>query len=422
MNTLAAFPPDLLLTPVSRRPTRLDESTVSTVLESPPPSYPAGPHVAPDASVVVVTRDNLVFARLCLESLLAATDGAYEVITVDNGSTDGTREYLSRLEASGAPLRTLLNDGNRGFARACNQGLRLARGDVLVLLNDDTIVTPGWLSRLTAHLDDPAVGMVGPTTNRIGNEAEIEAPYRTLTELLRFAHDRAEAHAGERTDIPTLTMFCVAMRRDAYEAVGALDERFEVGLLEDDDYSLRVRNAGYRLVCTDDVFVHHFGETSFGKLVPSGEYARLLHANRARFEEKWGMAWRPYGRRLSREYSDLRERIRRVVAEMVPADATVLVVSRGDEDLLRLYGRRAWHFPRSESGGYAGHHPGDSEEAIAQLEALRAQGADHLLFPQTGLWWLDHYDELRRHLEGSYRTRFSEPATCVIYELRGERR
>jgi GT2 family glycosyltransferase len=418
MSGPGPFPPDLLLTPVSRRPTRLDESTVSTVLETPAPDVRAPPGPAPQASVVVVTRDNLVFARLCLESLLAATDGSYEVIAVDNGSTDGTREYLSRLSASGAPVRTLLNDSNRGFAPACNQGLRLARGDVLVLLNDDTIVTPGWLRRLAGHLDDPEVGMVGPTTNRIGNEAEIDASYRTLGELARFADARAEAHAGQAVDIPTLTMFCVAMRRDVYEAVGALDERFEVGLLEDDDYSLRVRSAGYRLRCTDDVFVHHFGETSFGKLVPSGEYARLLQANQKRFEEKWGVAWKPYGRRLSREYRDLRERIRRAVADAVPSEATVLVVSRGDDELLSLDGREAWHFPRSEDGGYAGHHPADSEEAVAHLEELRARGADHLLFPQTGLWWLDHYPELRCHLESSYQTCFREPATCVIYDLR----
>ncbi len=68
-------------------------------------------------------------------------------------------------------MRLVLNPGNAGFARACNQGLALADGDMLVLLNDDTLVTPGWLPRLIAPLRDPAIGLAGAVTNRIGNEA-----------------------------------------------------------------------------------------------------------------------------------------------------------------------------------------------------------------------------------------------------------
>jgi hypothetical protein len=204
--------------------------------------------------------------------------------------------------------------------------------------------------------------------------------------------------------------------------VGPLDERFETGLLEDDDYSRRVREAGYRLLCADDAFVHHFGETSFGKLVASGEYARVLEANRARFEDKWHVPWQPYGRRHSDRYRELTERVRRAVLDAVPANATVLIVSRGDEELLRVDGRRAWHFPRGDDGAYAGHHPADSREAIAWLETQRAAGAEYIVFPRTGIWWLEHYEGLRRHLDRSYRQRFSDPETCVIYDLKGDAR
>src|SRR5262245_26226480 len=97
------------------------------------------------------------------------------------------------------------------------------------------------------------------------------------------------------------------------------------------------------------------------------------------------------------QYQDLIQRIRRHPGDVLPADATVLVVSKGDEELLRL-GCRAWHFPRDERGGYAGHYPADGAAAVAHLEALRAAGAGYLLLPATALWWLDHYRELADHL------------------------
>jgi hypothetical protein len=173
------------------------------------------------------------------------------------------------------------------------------------------------------------------------------------------------------------------------------------------------------LLCADDAFVHHFGETSFGKLVASGEYARVLEANRSRYEEKWKEPWQPYNRRHSDRYRELTERVRHAVMDVVPAGATVLIVSRGDDELLKVDGRRAWHFPRAENGEYAGHHPADSREAIARLEAQRAAGAEYIAFPGTGMWWLEYYEGLRRHLDANYLRSLSDPEMCVIFDLRG---
>lgn len=412
------FPGELVLTPVSRRPTVLENSTLRTIFDRDVPAFPISTAARPEASIVVITRDNLAFLRLCLESVLAGSDRPCELIVVDNASTDGTPAYLARLAERNPNVRVIGNESNRGFAAACNQGAGMATAEVLVLLNDDTVVCEAWLEPLLAHLAHPRVGMVGPSTNRTGNEAQVDTDYRTLDELGHFAHGRAREHAGEAFEIATLTMFCVAMRRSLYERVGPLDERFETGLLEDDDYSRRVREAGYRLLCADDAFVHHFGETSFGKLAASGEYARVLEANRARFEEKWEEPWRPYERRQSDRYRELVERLRQQVMDAIPSNATILIVSRGDEELLRLPGRRACHFPRSDDGNYAGHHPADSDEAIARLEEQRAAGAEYIVFPLTGAWWLDHYEGLRRHLDGHYDCVLSDPETCLVFDLR----
>ena len=413
-----AFPGDLVLTPVSRRPTLLEDSTLRTILARPVPAFEASAGDQPEVSVVVATRDNLPFLRLCLESVLAHTGRPCELIVVDNGSTDGTADYLERLAERNPSLRVITNDENRGFATACNQGAAMGAGGVLVLLNDDTVVCDDWLEPLLGHLAHPSVGMVGPSTNRTGNEAQVDAEYRTWGEFARFAEARSREHAGEAFEIGTLTMFCVAMRRSLYERIGPLDERFETGLLEDDDYSRRVREAGFRLLCADDAFVHHFGETSFGKLAASGEYSRVLEANRARFEEKWQEPWRPYERRRSDRYATLVERVRQRIVKATPPDSTILVASRGDGELLRLDGRRAWHFPRSGDGSYAGHHPADSGEAIARLEEERAGGAAFIVFPATAAWWLDHYEGLRRHLEGHYESVLSDPETCFVFDLR----
>ncbi len=407
------------LVPVSRRPTRLAPATVEAVLGRQLPDT-GGDRLGSrrhDASIIVVAPDGLVFTRLCVESvLLDPEDYDLELFVVDNGSTDGTREYLAAIAERDSRVRVLRNEDDRGFGIAVNQGLEAAVGEVLVVLNNDTIAPPGWLSRLVPHLERPMVGLVGPTTNRCGNEAEVDAPYSRYGEMVQLAARRTREHAGVAFDIDVATFFCAAMRRDVYERVGNLDERFEVGLFEDDDYSARVREAGYRVVCAEDAFVHHFGEATFGELVPTGRYGELFQANRSRFEEKWGRTWQPHLRRPNAWYRDLVERVREVVDAEIPPDATVLVVSNGDDELLQLGAhRRGLHFPQMEDGTYAGHHPGDSAEAIAHFEALRTQGAEYILFPETALWWLDFYDEFLSFLRRGYDETGRREEPCVIF-------
>lgn len=247
------------------------------------------------ASIILVTYDNLALNKLCLESIIRNTEYPnYEVVVVDNKSTDGTPAYLRYMTAQYSNIQIILNGENSGFARATNQGIARSTGDYIVLLNNDTVVPPGWLTRLLRHLRDPAIGMVGPVTNFVGNEAKVEAPYRTWGEMETFAAERAWAHCGEVADISMLAMFCVAFRRDTYELVGPLDEQFGIGMFEDDDYAQRVREKGYRVICATDVFVHHFGQAAFKKLIERGQYDELFDKNRRLYEAKWNVKWIPH--------------------------------------------------------------------------------------------------------------------------------
>jgi GT2 family glycosyltransferase len=403
------FNRELILEPVSRRPLRLADETVRELIARPLPTsasdrVPLRDPIArsaggPCASVIVVTWENLALSRLCLESLLAHTRGVpFEVIVVDNASGDGTPDYLQSLAGVDPRARLILNERNDGFARACNQGARAALGDVLVFLNDDTVLPPDWLRRLVAHVGHPNVGAASAVTNRIGTDAEVTERARTLGEFLDRAARRRTSHAGEARAVDMLPLFCLALRRDAWSRVGPLDESFGRGLFEDDDYSARLRAAGYRLVCAEDVLVHHFGEASFGRLVSDGTYAALFEDNRRRFESKWGREWRRPSRSSDEQYRMLIDRIRARVSECVPVGTTVAVVSRGDDALLDLAGATAWHFPLAPDGRWAGHYPADVAAAVEQVEAVRLAGAEYLLLPQPAFWWLDHYAGLGDHL------------------------
>jgi len=246
----------------------------------------------PRVSIIIVSYNNIELTRLCIESVLRnSMHPNLEVLVVDNGSKDGSAAMLESL--TDERIRVLLNPGNDGFAAANNQGLRMATGAYLVLLNNDTVVPRGWLPRMLRQLDDPHVGLGVAVTNFSGNESRIDVPYTAIEEMQPFAEGFMRDHDGERFDIRVAAMYCVGMRRDVYERVGPLDEEFGVGMFEDDDYSHRARLAGFRVVCLEDVFVHHFGQASFSKLDPAA-YEALWKRNQAHFEKKWNVRWQPH--------------------------------------------------------------------------------------------------------------------------------
>jgi GT2 family glycosyltransferase len=250
----------------------------------------------PRASVLVVTYNNLALTQLCLASIQRAAGALpFELIVVDNASTDGTPAWLDETAARALlPLMVVKNPHNAGFAAANNQAASRARGDVLVFLNNDCVVVDGWLETLVEHLDrDRTIGLIGPVTNSGGNgEAQLGTGYADLDHMRLFAADYTHAHASQVEDVPMLALFCAAMERERFRAIGGLDERYGRGLFEDDDLALAVQRQGWRVALARDVFVHHYGGASFSRL-PPGEYLRLWWNNRRTFEKKWGTRWQP---------------------------------------------------------------------------------------------------------------------------------
>ena len=243
----------------------------------------------PPASIIIVTYNNLHLNQACLESVFRDTDWPnFEVIVVDNASSDGTAEWLAEEEARRPNLRVILNKENLGFAAANNQGLRAARGEFLCLLNNDTVVARGWLSTMIGHLRAmPEAGMIGPVSNMVGNEAKVPVDYSTIGEMPRWAAEYCRRHDGETFQMKMLGFFCVMFRREVYEKIGELDERFGVGYFEDTDYCYRVRREGYELRCARDAFVHHWQGASF-RLLGEGAFAGIYRENQQLFESKWG--------------------------------------------------------------------------------------------------------------------------------------
>lgn len=234
-------------------------------------------------SIVIPTHNQLAYTEMCLASVRLFTEEPYELLVVDNASTDGTVPFLREQR----DVRLFENPINRGFAPACNLGMAHASGDQLLLLNNDVIVTQGWLDRLSDALQsDSTLGLAGPVSNNVSGEQCIPTGYRDLTELEAFAARNAEQKPGRVERVARLVGFCLLIRRSVLDQIGYLDERFGIGMFEDDDYVQRASAAGFAATIAHDAFVHHFGSMSFRSM--GFEKAKeVFDENRRVFEAKW---------------------------------------------------------------------------------------------------------------------------------------
>ena len=239
----------------------------------------------PPVSIIIPVWNQLPYTQECLATLAQTTDPARtQIIVVDNGSEDGTGEWLEGWRGDG---RVVCRFGeNRGFAAACNEGLRQATGDVQILLNNDTHLTPGWLERLCETLlRDEQAGAAGPVSNYVSGPQQVATNCQRPDQVDGFAWEWMKANAGTAVETGRLIGFCLALRKEAVEKIGLLDERFGIGTYEDDDYCRRLQQAGYKLLIAPGSFVWHYGNRTFAG---NGLSMEAIQAENGKlFAEKW---------------------------------------------------------------------------------------------------------------------------------------
>lgn len=236
-------------------------------------------------SIIVLTYNQLEYTMQCIDSIKTFTNkNEYELIIVDNASTDGTVEWLKKQK----DIKVIYNRDNLGFPKGCNQGIKIAQGENILLLNNDTVVTYNWLENLVKCLySDESIGAVGPVTNSLAYYSTIPVSYNSIEEMHEFAREYNLLDKEKWEERLKLVGFCLLIKREVINKIGLLDEIFTPGNYEDDDYSLRMRKAGYKLIFCKDTFIHHFGSVSWKKEYK--DFSNLLSKNHQLFIDKWNI-------------------------------------------------------------------------------------------------------------------------------------
>ena len=268
--------------------------------------------IYPICDVVIPIWNQPELTQRCLESILLSTDEPIRLILIDNGSGPQTRLALEKFQKqSPFPVQIIRNDTNLGFIKATNQGIRASQAEWVCFLNNDTVVTQGWLCEmLKVAREDPKIGLVNPTSNSLGF-------YLGKESLSTYAAS-LKSQSGSATELSTALGFCLLAKRSLFDSIGLLDETFGMGNFDDDDLSQRVRLGGYRCVRACAAYVYHEEKASFRNL-PG--WKKAFWENRRRFEQKWG-------RRLRILYS--------WIGPLPPEEPAII------QPLLELLGRGHW--------------------------------------------------------------------------------
>lgn len=218
---------------------------------------------SPVVSIVLLAYNHLDYTKKCLEILYKyTTDVDFELITINNGSTDGTEEFFISLPNT----KKISFTQNVGVHKAVNCGFQIAEGKYTLNLSNDIVVTPRWLRNLVACAEsDDKIAMVVPVCNSFSNEQIVELAYTTFEQMQQAAELYNISNPALWEERLRLTTYTCLFRTDVQKAIGGFDEDFHSGAYDDDSMSFRLRRMGYKLILAKDTYVHHYGSVTFGE-------------------------------------------------------------------------------------------------------------------------------------------------------------
>jgi len=243
-----------------------------------------------DISIVIPVFNQLYFTKISLESLQKTIPDDVKIIVIDNGSTDGTGEYLATLHG----VRVMRNSDNLGCACAWNQGVNTTQSEWVVISNNDVIVSPGWLEGLLSFAEEVGADVVSPAIR--------EGEYNY--DIVQYSKDFIERMACV-SRIGVAQGVCFMVRRYVFERIGLFDENFKIGQFEDADFFRRAKIAGFTLITTGRSFIHHFSSITQDSIRKDESMKPYESENRMYFRRKWKLTW--WKRFLQRRYVKLRD-------------------------------------------------------------------------------------------------------------------
>jgi len=234
---------------------------------------------AKKVSIIILNWNGLDFTKKCLASIKSKTPCPdYEIIVVDNGSDAKEVRELKKMRAKKAIGKLVLNGSNRGFSGGNNQGIKIAEGDYLLLLNNDTTLTKNWLVELAKTAEkDPKIGIVGPNIESYCQPGVVfGGGYVDISGAARHSYSKEE---GDAEQVGGAALF---FKRAVLEKIGGLDEGFNPIYFEETDFCARARKAGFRVVFTPKSKVIHF-EGGIMKKQPGKRAFVSINKNRIRY-------------------------------------------------------------------------------------------------------------------------------------------